>query len=103
MWMRSLPILEDEEPSGFQRICPLADSGNGISYNQYLDKTLFVNTDLTMSLHREPEGEWLCSRSMSHWQPDGTGVADAELFDTNGPVGRALQTLLLEPAGNSST
>lgn len=99
MWMRSLvPILADEEPSGFQRICPLADSGNGISWNEYLDRVLFLNPDLVLSFVREPEGEWFFTDSRSHWQPDGTGVADSELFDERGPVGRATQTLLLDPA-----
>jgi hypothetical protein len=99
MWMRTVPLLADEEPSGFQRICPLADSGNGISYNAYLDEVAFVNPDLTITLHRQPVGEWLCSRVRSHWQPDGIGLADAELFDSSGAVGRALQTLLLDPVG----
>lgn len=98
LWMKALPILADEEPSGFQRICPLADSGNGISFNDYLDRVLFVNPELTLSLHREPVGEWFCSRAVSHWEPDGVGLADAELFDTTGHVGRALQSLLLDPA-----
>jgi len=99
IWLRAnRPILADEEPSPFQRICPLADSGNGISYNDYLDKVLFVNPDLNVSLHRDPVGEWFCSKAVSHWQPDGTGLTDAELFDVNGPVGRAVQNLLLTPA-----
>lgn len=96
MWMRTqVPILADEEPSPFQRICPLADCGNGISYNSYLDKTLFVNPDLQLSLHRDPVGDWFCSQSVSHWQPDGTGMADSALFDIEGPVGRAVQNLLI--------
>lgn len=100
MWMRTLvPILADEEPSGIQAICPLADCGNGTSYNAYLDEVLFVNPDLSLVLSREPVGEWFCARSVSHWSPDGTGVADAELFDLDGPVGRATQTLLLSPPG----
>lgn len=99
LWMRTrVPLLADEEPSGFQRICPLADCGNGISWNEYLDRVLFVNADLHLSLHREPEGDWFCSIARSHWQPDGTGIADAELYDRGGPVGRAVQNLLLEPA-----
>lgn len=96
IWMRTVvPILADEEPSGMQRICPLADSGNGISYNEYLDRVLFINTDLLLSTVREPRGEWFCSRVESHWSSDGTGIADAELFDLHGPVGRATQNLLL--------
>ncbi|MEX2423843.1 MAG: thioesterase family protein [Acidimicrobiia bacterium] len=99
MWVRNrVPLLEDEEPSGFQRLCPLADSGNGISYNEYLDRVLFVNPDLLLSVHRHPEGEWVGARSVSHWGNNGIGIADSELFDRTGPVGRATQNLLLGPA-----
>lgn len=98
IWMRTVPLLADEEPTGFQRLCPLADSGNGISYNAYLDRVTFINPDLVVAVHREPVGEWLCSRVRSHWQPDGIGMSDAELFDVDGPVGRAVQTILIEPS-----
>ena len=102
VWMRTVPLLPDEEPSGFQRICPLADSGNGISYNAYLDRVTFVNPDLVVALHREPRGEWICSRVRSHWENDGIGMSDAELFDVDGHVGRAIQTILIDPVGDSS-
>lgn len=103
MWMRTrVPILADEEPSPFQKMCPLADCGNGISYNEYIDRAIFVNPDLNLSLHREPAGDWFCSRAVSHWHEDGIGIADAELFDVEGPVGRAVQNLLLAPIGDGS-
>lgn len=97
IWLRTVPLLPEEEPSPFQRICPLADCGNAISRNAEPDEHGFVNPDLTLVLHREPEGEWLGSQGVSHWQPDGIGLADALLFDHRGVVGRALQTLLLTP------
>ncbi|HVR31121.1 MAG TPA: thioesterase family protein [Acidimicrobiia bacterium] len=100
MWMRTIvPLLDGEEPTGMQRLCPLADSGNGTSYNEYLDRVLFVNPDLLLSVHRHPQGEWLGARVVSHWGNNGIGMADAELFDTKGAVGRATQNLLLDPAG----
>lgn len=102
IWVRTkVPILADEEPSPFQKVCPLADSGNGISYNDYLDKVHFLNTDLSVAVHRPPVGDWFCSKAVSHWQADGIGMADAELFDVSGPVGRAVQNVLLMPADNS--
>ena len=98
-WMRSrVAIVDGETASPFQSICPLADCGNGLSYNEYLDRVLFLNTDLTISLHRDPVGDWFGSRSISHWEPNGIGLADAELFDVDGPVGRATQNLILNPA-----
>lgn len=99
MWMRSkYPILEGEEPSPFQQIAPLADCGNGISYNDSIDVISFPNTDLTISLHRDPVGNWFGSRSVSHWQPTGIGMSDSELFDRHGAVGRATQSLILDSA-----
>jgi len=99
MWMRTVPLLAGETPSPFQRICPLADCGNALSRNADLREVSFVNPDLTILLHREPDGEWLGSQASSHWQSDCIGLADALLFDHRGPVGRACQTLLLRPAG----
>lgn len=99
MWMRTtVPLLAGEEPSPFQRICPLADCLNGISYNDLLDDVWFVNTDLSLSLHRDPVGEWFCAKAISQWEPSGIGLADAALFDTEGSVGRATQNLLLSAA-----
>jgi hypothetical protein len=99
VWMRTIALLPGEEPSPFQRICPLADCGNAFSRHADPDQVQFINTDLTIALHRDPVGEWLGSRASSQWQPSGVGLADALLFDDRGVVGRALQTLLLRPVG----
>ncbi len=37
----------------------------------------------------------------STWQPNGIGLADALLFDAVGAVGRACQTLLVQPTTTS--
>jgi len=54
-----------------------------------------MNTDLSIVLHRDPIGEWLGTQSTGYWEPDGIGLADALLFDSQGPVGRAMQSLVL--------
>lgn len=98
MWMRALPLLPDEAGSGFQRICSLADCGNAVSRNDEPTRVAFMNTDLTILLHREPVGEWFGMDSVSRWEPTGHGMSDSLLFDESGPVGRSLQHLLLRPA-----
>jgi hypothetical protein len=98
VWMRTVPLLPNEEVSPFQRISPLADCGNAFGRNAEPDEVQFVNTDLVIALHRDPVGEWVGSRATSAWQPTGVGLAEGLLFDDDGPVGRALQTLLLRPA-----
>ena len=101
MWMRAIPLLPDEEPTPFQRICPLADCSNAMSRNAAPTEMQFMNTDLTITLHRDPVGEWLGSQAVGRWEPTGIGFADALLFDDVGVVGRACQTLVLRrPLGS---
>lgn len=95
LWMKTPVLLPNELPSPFQAICPLADCGNAVGRNEEPTQMHFVNPDLTIVLHRDPEGEWFASTSKSHWGTDGIGLAEAELFDRKGSVGRAVQTLLL--------
>jgi len=97
IWMRAPPLLEGEVPSPFQRVCPLADCGNGTSRNADFEVATFVNPDLTIILHRLPESEWLASSAISFWEPTGIGLSQATLFDEKGPVGVASQTLLVQP------
>ncbi|RLA35040.1 MAG: thioesterase family protein [Gammaproteobacteria bacterium] len=99
LWMRTLPILENEKPSPFQTLCPIADCGNGISRNADSSQATFVNADLTIVAYRLPESEWLASQAISFWQPSGIGVAQATLFDKVGSLGTALQTLIIRPVG----
>lgn len=95
MWMRSLNLLPEEEMSPFQTVCPVADCGNASSRNAEPHVVSFVNPDLTINVFREPVGPWIGSSAVSYWEPNGIGLADAELFDKQGLVGRSTQTLLL--------
>ena len=54
--MSTAPLLPDETPSPFQRICPLADCGNAFSRHAEPVEIAFVNPDLTIALHRDPVG-----------------------------------------------
>jgi len=96
VWMKTVPLFSDETPSAFQRICPLADCGNAFGRNAEPIDVSFVNPDLTLVLHRDPQGDWLGSQSVGYWEPNGQGLADALLFDEHGAVGRVMQTLLLK-------
>ncbi len=97
VWMRTPSLLDGETQSPIQALCPLADCGNGISWNAPTTEMGFMNTDLTVQIHRPPKGQWFASQSISHWQSSGIGMSQSVLFDTEGPVGTALQTLVLFP------
>lgn len=96
-WLKTVPLFEDETPSAFQAICPLADCGNAFGRLVDPQDVTFMNTDLTVLLHRAPEGQWLGTDSTCYWEPNGIGMSDSQLYDQHGPVGRALQTLLIRP------
>ena len=98
IWMNTADLLPNETPSPFQRICPLADCGNAFSRHFEPNEIMFVNPDLTIALHRDPVGDWFGSKAVSQWQPTGIGLADAVLFDDLGPVGKAMQTMILRRA-----
>lgn len=98
LWMRTTTLVEGEEQSAIQSLCALADCGNGISWNARPAEMGFMNTDLTLNVHREPEGDWHASDSVSHWQGTGIGMSQSVLQDEKGPVATALQTLVLHPA-----
>jgi len=70
-----------------------ADSGNGISAVLDFGKYVFVNPDLTINLLRRPRGEWVCVDARTHLGPDGCGLAASNLFDVDGLVGMATQSL----------
>jgi hypothetical protein len=96
VWMRMRqPLVEGEEPSPLQRLLAAADSGNGVSATLDLGRYIFINVDLTVHVHRLPAGEWVCLDAITVPQPNGIGLSDTALHDERGPIGRALQTLLV--------
>jgi hypothetical protein len=97
VWLRMLhPLVEGEEPSPLVRVLVAADSGNGVSATLEFTRWVFVNTDLTIHLHRHPAGEWVCLESTTFATGDGLGLTDTALYDERGRIGRAAQTLLVD-------
>jgi hypothetical protein len=99
-WARStVPLVAGEELSAPQRTVLLADSGNGVGTSVDRARWLSINTDLAVSLYRDPAGEWLCLRSRSTITPGACATTETLLFDRAGAVGRATQTLLVDDLG----
>jgi hypothetical protein len=49
-------------------------------------------------VHRHPEGEWVALKSGAWAEGHGVGMAESRLHDERGALGRAVQSLLVEPA-----
>jgi acyl-CoA thioesterase len=58
---------------------------------------MFVPVELTVEVHRYPRTEWVGMRARSTIEPDGIGLARSDLFDEDGYLGAALQTLFVAP------
>jgi Thioesterase-like superfamily len=96
VWMRMRqPLVSGEQPSPLQRVLAAADSGNGVSATLDWGRFVFINVDLSVHLNRMPVGEWVCLDAITIPEATGVGISDTALYDERGPIGRAVQTLLV--------
>ncbi|MDT7835819.1 thioesterase family protein [Aquabacterium sp. OR-4] len=93
------PLVAGEAASGYQRVAVAADSGNGISAVLDFAQYSFVNSDLSIHLLRRPVGEWVCVDARTLLAPNGCGLAESQLFDELGLIGRAAQSLAVRARG----
>jgi Thioesterase-like superfamily len=97
VWIRlAVPVVAGETPTPLQRALAAADFGNGVSAVVPWGRFVFINTDLTVYLHRQPDGEWVCLDASTDVDPGGVGVAHSRLHDERGPIGRSLQALYID-------
>jgi acyl-coenzyme A thioesterase PaaI-like protein len=95
-WARMrYPLVEGESPSPLQRVLVVADSGNGASRELNGLKWWFINPELTVHLHREAVGEWVCLDATTHVSEGGVGLATSVLSDEQGPIGVGAQSLFV--------
>jgi hypothetical protein len=97
IWYRAdRPLVEGSPVSQAMRAVVAADFCNGTSAVLDFREWTFINADLTVSLARQPVGEWILLDADSWIGPDGAGLAMARLADSRGYFGRAVQSLVIE-------
>lgn len=95
-WLRlTRDVLPGVDPTPMQRVAAAADFTNGLSWILPWDEWMFVNTELTIHLHRDPVGEWIGVEARSDISPSGTGLASGRLHDEQGPIGTCAQSLFV--------
>jgi acyl-Coa thioesterase superfamily protein/acyl-CoA thioesterase superfamily protein len=96
-WFRSrVPLVAGETASPLQRLLIVTDSASGVGVTLDQARHSWVNADLTVGLHRTPEGEWLCLDAATTSETHGVGLTRARLWDARGPVGTSLQSLVID-------
>lgn len=97
-WIRlRVPVIAGSATSPIARAVAAADFGNGVSWElDRGDGYSFINPDLTVYLLRPPIGEWVCLQARSRFEDNGIGLAESLLWDERGPLGRSVQSLLID-------
>lgn len=97
-WLRmTVPLVEGEENSPLTHVLVVADSASGVSGALDFSKWVYINTDVSVYLHRLPVGPWVCLDAETIVQPTGMGLASATLLDEKGPIGTSSQSLYIAP------
>ena len=97
-WIRlKCPVVDDEPPTPFERVAAVADFGSGVGNPLTFTTASAINPEVTIHVHRHPEGEWVCLESGAWAEAHGVGLADTRLYDERGALGRGLQSLLVTP------
>ncbi|HET6970960.1 MAG TPA: acyl-CoA thioesterase domain-containing protein [Phenylobacterium sp.] len=96
LWMAEVRELVEGEPlTPFVRVAVAADFTSPFAHAG--DQGLgYINSDVTLYLHREPVGEWIGFESFSHGATDGVAVGDCLLHDEEGQIGSASCTALAQ-------
>ena len=101
VWVRTaLPLLQGEPVSPLAAYLGLVDTANGMNVRLDPREWAFPNVDLTVHLHRRPEGgpgRWIGLDTLVTIGTEGVGLTSTTLHDERGPVGRAEQILTVRP------
>jgi hypothetical protein len=98
VWFRLLcPVVDEEPPSALERVAACADFGSGVGSALRFTKATAINAEVTIHVHRRAEGEWVGLESGGYAHGNGVGQTETRLFDRHGPIGRAAQSMLVEP------
>jgi hypothetical protein len=98
VWMRlRCPVLPGEAPTPLVYTMAAADFGNGVAAALPFEEYVFINADLSVTLNRRPEGEWIGLDARTLLHPGGIAWAQSVMHDERGPFGLATQALVVQP------
>ncbi len=106
-----LDFLEGVPMTPLQRSAAVADltfglSGHSLLRQQIVDvdawRVPMINVDTTIYWERPPVGEWFGFRHALLTDHEGIGVAEVDLADAEGRLGRSLQAMLAKTAPQAS-
>ncbi len=96
VWSRArVPLIAGEPLKGLQRLMILADAANGISGALDWTRWVFIPPGLTVTILREPVGEWIHMAARTTFGTDGIALCHGHLSDEDGPVALVSQPVMV--------
>jgi len=87
IWMAEVRDLVEGEPwTPFARVAVAADFASPFA-NAGDQGLAYINSDVTVYLHREPVTEWVGFEVVNHGATAGVAIAECLLHDEQGPIG----------------
>jgi hypothetical protein len=97
-WIRiPVPFVAGEETGPLTRLAATSDFGSPLGHIRPSENAGFINADISIHIHRLPEGEWICLEAEGTAQPSGLGLVETRVHDVHGPIGRVCQAIMLNP------
>lgn len=96
LWMSEVRELVDGLPlTPFVRVAVAADWASPFA-NAGEDGLAFINSDVTLYLHRLPVKEWIGFEVVNHHSTDGIAIGECWLYDEEGPIGTSTVAALAQ-------
>lgn len=92
-WSTAVPVVAGEPLTGFQAAAATADGASMVT-NWGTHGIEHINTDITMTLARQPEGVEIGLLATDRVEHDGIAVGTAAVFDRRGPLGTVIVAAL---------
>lgn len=97
-WLTTdVELVQGDQAGPVASYVALVDTANGVAVRQAPTEWMFPNVDLTVHLHRRPEGPWVGLDTRVVFGPTGLGLTSTVLHDRLGEVGTAEQCLTVRP------
>jgi Thioesterase-like superfamily len=96
LWMSEVRDLVEGEPlTPFVRVAVAADFAS--PFANAGDQGLgYINSDVTLYLHRLPVREWIGFEVVNHHATDGIAIGECVLYDQQGPIGTSTVAALAQ-------
>jgi len=99
IWMSEVRDLVEGEPlTPFTRAALAADFASPFA-NAGEKGLAYINSDVTLYLHRTPVTEWIGLEVVNHQATDGVAIGECFVYDERGPIGSATVAALAQRRG----